>query len=84
MVVLRGFPRPPSLLSDSMRAQPAGFYFDVMTNGFGRMYSYASSIPPRDRWSIAGYIRALQYSRNVRLSDLPDKDRQHLSEIGRR
>ncbi len=83
MVVLRGFPRPPSLLSDSMRAQPAGFFFDVITNGFGRMYSYAPSIPVRDRWAIVGYVRALQYSRDARLMDLPEQDRRKIAEVAR-
>ena len=45
MIVQRGFPRPPSLLADSIRSEPEGFYFDVITTGFGRMYSYAPSIP---------------------------------------
>ena len=74
MVVQRGFPQPPSLLSDSVRTLPAGFYVDVMTNGFGRMYSYASSVPAADRWSIAAYIRALQLSRRVRFSDLTPEE----------
>ncbi len=79
MIVQRGFPRPPSLLSDSMRAQPAGFYFDVITNGFGRMYSYAPSVPVPDRWAIVAYLRALQLSSGVRLSDLPEQDRKRMS-----
>lgn len=83
MIVLRGFPRPPSLLSDSMRVQPAGFYFDVITNGFGRMYSYAPSVPVRDRWAIVAYLRALQLGASIRLSDLPEQDRIRLSEAAR-
>jgi hypothetical protein len=42
-----------------------------MTNGFGKMYSYASRIPTQDRWAIVAYIRALQRSQNATLSDVP-------------
>jgi len=80
MVVLRGFPQPPSYLSDSVRAEPVGFYFDVITNGFGRMYSYAPSVPVHDRWAIVAYIRALQLSRRVPVSEVPDSVRSRLSE----
>jgi mono/diheme cytochrome c family protein len=78
MIVQRGFPQPPSLLADSIAANPAGFYFDVITNGFGRMYSYAPSIPPPDRWSIVAYIRALQLSQKTRIASLPEEERQKL------
>jgi mono/diheme cytochrome c family protein len=77
MIVARGFPRPPSLLSDSLRVEPAGFFFDVMTNGFGRMYSYARSVPVGDRWAIVAYLRSLQLSQRVSLAELPEIDRQH-------
>jgi mono/diheme cytochrome c family protein len=73
MVVQRGFPKPNSFHADTIRSKPAGHYFDVITNGFGRMYSYAPSIPVKDRWAIVAYIRALQLSRNVPARDLdPD------------
>jgi hypothetical protein len=48
-----------------------GYYFNAMTNGFGRMFPYASRIPPEDRWAIAGYIRALQLSRFASPDDVP-------------
>lgn len=76
MIVQRGFPKPNSFHSDSVRAKPAGFYFDVMTNGFGRMYSYAPSIPVYDRWAIVAYVRALQLSQRVPLEDLPEAEQQ--------
>ena len=63
MIVQRGFPPPPSYHIDRLRQAPVGHFFDVMTNGFGAMYSYASRIEPEDRWRIAAYIRALQLSR---------------------
>ncbi len=62
MVVRRGFPKPPSFHSARLRNAPAAHFFDVMTKGYGVMYSYASRVPPRDRWAIVAYIRALQLS----------------------
>ena len=64
MVVRRGYPQPPTYNDDRLRNAPAGHFFDVMTNGWGRMNSYASMIPPADRWAIVAYIRALQASQN--------------------
>ena len=62
MIVRRGYKRPPSYHTDELRAKPVGHYFDVITNGWGSMPSYAEQIPPQDRWAIAAYIRALQMS----------------------
>lgn len=59
-VVQRGFPAPPSYLSARLRAAPARHFFDVITNGYGVMYSYADRVPAADRWAIIAYIRALQ------------------------
>jgi len=78
MIVQRGFNPPPSFHSDVVRQKPVGHYFDVMTRGFGTMYSYAARIPARDRWAIAAYIRALQVSQNTRASELSAEDRSHL------
>lgn len=83
MIVQRGFPRPNSFHSDSLRARPAGYYFDVMTNGFGRMYSYAPSVPVEDRWSIVAYIRALQYSQRVPISSLPAEVQKNINDSGK-
>jgi hypothetical protein len=59
-VVQRGFPAPPSYLAARLRAAPARHFFDVITNGYGVMYSYADRVPAADRWAIIAYIRALQ------------------------
>jgi mono/diheme cytochrome c family protein len=68
----RGFPRkPPSYHIERLRQAPVGYFFDVMTNGFGLMPDYASQIPPKDRWAIVAYIRALQLSQNARMADVP-------------
>lgn len=74
MVVQRGFPVPPSFSIDRLRVAEVGYFYDVMTNGFGRMYSYASRIPVHDRWAIAAYIKALQLSQTGSIETLtPEK-----------
>jgi hypothetical protein len=80
MIVQRGFRRPPSFHIDRLREAPAGHFFDVITNGFGTMYSYADRIAPSDRWAIVAYIRALQLSQNATLSDVPAEAGKQLLE----
>jgi hypothetical protein len=82
MIVRRGFNPPPTFHSDELRKQPVGHFFDVMTRGYGTMYSYASRIPPRDRWTIAAYIRALQLSQHAVASDLSAEDRARIERSG--
>jgi mono/diheme cytochrome c family protein len=68
----RGFPRmPPSFHEERLQKAPVGYFFDVMTNGFGIMPDYASQIPPQDRWNIVAYVRALQLSQNATMADVP-------------
>ena len=78
MIVRRGFRPPPSYHIDRLRQAPIGHFFDVMTNGFGAMPSYAAQVPLQDRWAIAAYIRALQLSQHATLADLPPAERQRL------
>ncbi len=78
MIVQRGLKQPPSFHQQRLRDMPIAYYFDVMTNGFGVMYSYASRIPVEDRWAIAAYIRTLQLSQNVELDQLPEEDQRQL------
>jgi len=78
MVVLRGFPQPPSYYVPRLRNAPIGHFFDVITNGYGVMYSYATRVEPEDRWAIAAYIRALQLSHNVNASELTPAEQQKL------
>ena len=80
MVVLRGFPQPPSYHIPRLRDTPIGHFFDVITNGYGVMYSYATRVEPEDRWAIAAYIRALQLSHNVNASELTPAERQKLED----
>ncbi|HJZ53188.1 MAG TPA: cytochrome c [Candidatus Acidoferrales bacterium] len=80
IIVQRGFPPPPSYHIDRIRQAPVGHYFDVITNGDGSMYSYASRIEPEDRWRIAAYIRVLQLSQHASLQDVPEAERQKLTQ----
>ena len=80
MIVQRGFPSPPSFHLESLRKAPAGHFFEVITNGFGSMYSYASRVEPEDRWRIAAYIRALQLSQRATMQDVPESERAKLAE----
>ena len=79
MIVQKGFVQPPSFHDPRLRASPVGYFFNVITNGYGRMYSYASRVPPEDRWAISAYIKALQYSQDAPIGDLPASVRQSLS-----
>jgi hypothetical protein len=66
----RGFSRkPPSFHIERLENAPVGYIFNVMTEGFGIMPDYASQIPPRDRWCIVAYIRALQLSQHATVAD---------------
>jgi hypothetical protein len=80
MIVQRGFPTPPSYHIDRLRQASVGHFFDVITNGDGSMYSYASRIEPEDRWRIAAYIRVLQLSQHASLQDVPEAERQKLTQ----
>jgi cytochrome c553 len=78
MIVRRGFKQPPSYHIDRLRDIPVGHFYDVMTNGYGAMLNYAQQIQPRDRWAIAAYIRALQYSQNANINDLDPEQRKNI------
>ncbi|MFZ0814902.1 MAG: cytochrome c [Candidatus Sulfotelmatobacter sp.] len=68
----RGFARqPPSYHIERLQKAPLGYFYDVITSGFGIMPDYASQIPPRDRWTIVAYVRALQLSQNATRADVP-------------
>lgn len=80
MIVQRGFPQPPSFHVDRLRNAPIGHFYDVITNGYGVMSSYAARVEPNDRWAIAAYLRALQLSHNANLSDVDLAERAKLEE----
>ena len=79
MAVLRGFPAPPNYVLPRLRNGPPQLFYNVITNGFGAMYSFARRVPPDDRWAIAAYIRALQISQDSKYSDLSDTDKAALA-----
>jgi mono/diheme cytochrome c family protein len=78
MIAMRGFRHPPKYHDDRLRNAPTSHFYDVITNGFGAMPSYAEVVTPEDRWKIIAYIRALQASQNAKASELPESDRQQL------
>ena len=78
MIPARGYRRPPSFHTETVRDQPTGHFFDVMTNGFGAMPPYGTMITPQDRWAIVAYIRALQLSQHATVADVPVADRAKL------
>jgi cytochrome c len=78
MVVQRGFPSPPSYHTDRLRQAPVQHLYDVITNGYGAMYSFSYRLQPADRWAIAAYIRALQRSQNATVADLTPEQKAEL------
>jgi hypothetical protein len=82
MVAMRGMKHPPSFHQDRLRQATNGYIYDVVTNGFGAMYGYSAQIPPRDRWAVIAYLRALQLSRNAKVADLPAELRDKLNQSG--
>ena len=78
MIVQRGYPAPPSYDVERLRQAPVGHFFDVITHGYGVMYSYAQRVSPEDRWAIAAYIRVLQQSRHATLAEVPAQQRAAL------
>jgi len=82
MIARRGLKQPPSYHIDRLRNAPVGHFFDVVTNGLGVMQNYAAQIQPRDRWAIIAYIRALQFSQNANVADLPADVKAKLPDNG--
>lgn len=82
MVVQRGFPQPVSFVSEQrLLDSPVGYFYNAITNGFGRMYSYAGRIEPEDRWAISAYVKALQLSQNASVADVPQAVLDELSDM---
>ena len=78
MIVQRGFRKPPSYHEDRLRMAPVGYFFDVMTHGFGAMQDYSAQLPVADRWAVAAFIRALQFSQRATVDDVPADRRADL------
>ena len=81
IVVQRGFRQPPSFHIDRLREVPVGYFFDVVSHGFGAMPDYAAQIPPSDRWAVAAYLRALQLSQRTTIADVPASARPALENL---
>jgi len=79
MIVRRGYRKPPSFHIDRLRGMPVGYFFDVITHGFGVMPDYAAQIPVEDRWAIVAYVRALQLSQHATLADVPANEQAALA-----
>lgn len=79
-IVQRGMPHPTSYHDPRLRAADDQHFFDVITHGYGAMYSYAMRVSPQDRWAIVAYIRALQLSRYAALSDVPGEEKTKLED----
>ena len=73
MIPQRGYRHPPTYHDERLRKAPLGYFFQVITEGFGAMPDYATQIPPRDRWCIVAYIRVLQLSQNATVADTGGK-----------
>jgi mono/diheme cytochrome c family protein len=78
MIVQRGFTRPPSFHIDRLRNAPDSHFYNVITHGYGAMFSYNDRVPPNERWEIVAYIRALQMAPQVAGQSLPDSTRKAL------
>ena len=78
MIVQRGFPAPPSYHIDRLRQAPSQHFYDVISDGYGAMYSYAARVEPEDRWAIVAYIRALQASQDATVAEVPPDQRSAL------
>ena len=78
MIVQRGYKKPSSYHVDRLRQMPIGYFYDVITIGFGAMPDYAAQVAPADRWAIAAYVRALQFSQYAPASALSAEERAGL------
>lgn len=78
MIVKRGYKRPTSYHDPRLRNERAGYFFDVMTRGFGQMPDYAAQVSPKDRWAVVAYIRALQLSQHASVGDLTADEKGRL------
>jgi len=71
MIVRRGFKQPQPLYQERLLAMPLGYFFDVVSNGYGLMSSYSKQLSVSERWAVVAYLRALQLSQTARLAELP-------------
>ncbi|HVZ21178.1 MAG TPA: cytochrome c [Vicinamibacterales bacterium] len=79
MVVQRGYRQAASYHVDRLREAPVGYFFDVITNGFGNMPDYKAQIPVADRWRIIAYVRALVLAHSATAADVPADEMNKLN-----
>lgn len=84
MIVQKGFVQPTSFHDPRLLASPVGYFYGAITNGFGRMFSYAARVPPEDRWAIAAYIKTMQYAQSAPVADLPPEIRGEVNAANER
>ena len=82
MVVQRGLRQAANYHNDRLRQERIGYFYDVITNGFGAMQGYQDQVPVRDRWLIAAYLRVLQFSQNATINDVPADRRGAIGATG--
>lgn len=82
MIVQRGFTTPPSFHVRRLKDAPDAHFYNVITNGYGAMFSYNDRVSPEDRWAIVAYVRALQAAPEGRDAALPAEDRAVLTAAG--
>ena len=69
MIVQRGLSRPPSLHAARLVDAPDSHVYDVITQGYGAMYSYNDRLTPEQRWAVVAYVRALQAAGRAAMPD---------------
>lgn len=79
MIVQRGFKQPQTFHQERLRNMPVGYYFDVMTNGFAQMSSYAAQVPVEDRWAVAAWVQTLQLAQHAPAERLSAQERARLA-----
>jgi len=70
--------RPPPSLHD-FAGRPVGWYFDVITEGYGLMPSYRQELSTEDRWAVVAYLLALHRSQRATLAQVPAEERAKLT-----
>ena len=67
---------PPSL--HRYVNKPSGYFYEVISKGFGMMASYAAELSVEERWAVVAYVRALQLSQLTPIGELPANEQQRL------
>lgn len=70
---------PPALTEPSTVARSDADIFEVITEGYGLMPSYADRLGRSDRWAVIAYVRALQLAAGVPVEWLSPEDRAALA-----